>query len=324
MDRRVGSARIWRATATNAPPQAPPSGKMRAKTSRRARPQAQPRRGALLHDLAAEAEQRRRPPPGRGRGFAGRLDQGRGFNQAAEILLVQVAPRDRLHGALQLGEGELARQRGFAAAAARFLDQAGLVDELVAVEHLLLVPRAAAERETQAHALAPAQRTRRRGLGRAARPILEQRQDDLVEDVRPLFPPIFPREEAIPWFEAGAGRTQGGEILRHAREREIADRDDVGAGIARPRVAAAIAEGVELLDVADRKAGLGLTQARSPISKVRCASGSNGPNGSPARVSPLAASPATRMAGSSPSIVTIAAVSPISIGVSGASVMGEV
>jgi hypothetical protein len=30
------------------------------------------------------------------------------------------------------------------------------------------------------------------------------------------------------------------------------------------------------------------------------------------------------MAGSSPSIVTIAAVSPISIGVSGASVMGEV
>src|SRR5262249_14160692 len=155
---------------------------------RRARPQAQPRRRALLHDLAAEAKQRRRPPPGRGRGFAGRLDQGRGFNQAAEILLVQVAPRDRLHGALQFGEGELARhqleydgtvfelgaqprdrggedaavieahglaqpghglprQRGFAAVAARFLDQAGLVDELVAVEHLLLVPWAAAERE---------------------------------------------------------------------------------------------------------------------------------------------------------------------------------
>src|SRR5499426_483766 len=278
---------------------------MAAKTSRRARAQAQPRRGALLHDLAAEAEQRRRPPPGRGRGFAGRLDQGRGFNQAAEILLVQVAPRDRLHGALQLGEGEFARhqleydgtvfelgaqprdrggedaavieahrlaqpgrglprQRGFAAVAACLLDQAGLVDELVAVEHLLLVPRAAAERETRPHALAPAQRTRRRGLGRAARPILEQRQDDLVEDVRPLLPPIFPREEAIPWLEAGAGRMQGGKVLRHAREREIADRDDVGAGIARPRVAAAIAEGVELLDVADRKAGLGLDPGPQP------------------------------------------------------------
>src|SRR5262245_19769856 len=188
MDRRVGSARIWRATATNAPLQAPPSGTIRAKASRRARAHTQPRGRALLHDLAAEAEQRRRPPPGRGRGLAGRLDQGRGFNQAAEVLLVQVAPRDRLHRALQFGEGELARhqleydgtvfelgaqprdrggedaamieahrlaqprhrsprQRAFAALAARFLDQAGLVEELVAVEHLLLVPRAAAERE---------------------------------------------------------------------------------------------------------------------------------------------------------------------------------
>src|SRR5262249_8840021 len=71
-------------------------------------------------------------------------------------------------------------------------------------------------------------------------------------------------QEAIPWFEAGAGRTQGGEILRHAREREIADRDDVCAGIARPRVAAAIAEGVELLHVADRKAGLGLDPGAQP------------------------------------------------------------
>src|SRR4030095_3176725 len=32
-----------------------------SETSRRARAQAQPRRGALLHDLAAEAEPRRRP-----------------------------------------------------------------------------------------------------------------------------------------------------------------------------------------------------------------------------------------------------------------------
>src|SRR6516162_307388 len=71
---RLRSARIWRATATNAPPQAPPAGTIRAKASRRARAQPQPRRRALLHDLAAETEQRRRPPPGRGRGLAGRLD----------------------------------------------------------------------------------------------------------------------------------------------------------------------------------------------------------------------------------------------------------
>src|SRR5262249_24983844 len=272
---------------------------------RGARGQRQAGRRALLHDLGAEAEQRRRPPPGRGRGLAGRLDQGRGFNQAAEVLLVQVAPRDRLHRALQLGEGELARhqleydgtvfelgaqprdrggedaavigahglgppgdglprQRGFAAVAARFLDQTGLVDELVAVKHLLLVPWTAAKREAQAHALAAAERARRRGFGRAARPILEQRQDDLVEDVRPLLPPVFPREEAIPGFESGAGGAQGGEVIRHASEREIADRDDVGAGIPRPRVAAAIVEGVELLHIPDRKAGLGLDPGSQP------------------------------------------------------------
>src|ERR1700732_2886675 len=66
---------------------------MSAKASRGARAQTQPRRRALLDHLAAEAEQRRR------------------LNQAAEVLLVQVAPRDRLHGALQLGEGELARHQ---------------------------------------------------------------------------------------------------------------------------------------------------------------------------------------------------------------------
>src|SRR6516162_2989040 len=279
-----------------------PSG---AKASRGARAQTQPRRRALLHHLAAEAEQRRRPPPGRGRGLAGRLDQGRRLDQPAEVLLVQVAPRDRLHGALQLREGELARhqleydrtvfelgaqprdgggedaavieahrlsqpghglprQRGLAAVAARLLDQTGLIEELVAVERLLFVPRAAAEREARTHALAAAERARGRGLGGTARPILEQRQDNLVEDLRPLIAPIFPREEAIPWFEPGAGRAQGGEILRHAREREITDRDHVGAGIARPRVAAAIAEGVKLLHIADRKAGLRLDPRPQP------------------------------------------------------------
>ena len=50
-------------------------------------------------------------------------------------------------------------------------------------------------------------------------------------------------------------------------------------------------------------------------------SGSNAPNGSPARGSPVAPSPATRMAGSSPSTVTIAAVRPISMGVRGAEIL---
>ena len=48
-------------------------------------------------------------------------------------------------------------------------------------------------------------------------------------------------------------------------------------------MAAAVAERIELLHVADGEPVCASTQARSPISKVRCASGSNGPNGSPAR-----------------------------------------
>src|SRR5262249_57516879 len=108
-------------------------------------------------------------------------------------------------GRWERGQG-LRREGGFAAVAARFLDQAALVEELVAVERLLFVPRAAAEREARAHALAAAERARRRGLGGTAGPILEQRQDDLVEHLRPLLAPIFPRDEAVPWFESRAGR----------------------------------------------------------------------------------------------------------------------
>ena len=63
-------------------------------------------------------------------------------------------------------------------------------------------------------------------------------------------------KEAVPGLEAGARRAQRRGVVGHARQREIADRDHVRAGVARPRVAAAVAEGVELLDVADVDRGL--------------------------------------------------------------------
>ena len=72
----------------------------------RAPPSRSPGAGPLLHHLAAEAEQRRRPPAGRGRHLAGRLDQRGAFDQPAEILLVQMAAGDRLDGVLQFGERE--------------------------------------------------------------------------------------------------------------------------------------------------------------------------------------------------------------------------
>ena len=63
-------------------------------------------RRALPEDLAAEAEERRRPPARLRGGLPGRLDQGGALDQAAEVLLVQMAAGDRLHRALQLGQGE--------------------------------------------------------------------------------------------------------------------------------------------------------------------------------------------------------------------------
>ena len=73
----------------------------------------------------------------------------------------------------------------------------------------------------------------------------------------PLLPPVLPGEEAVPGLEAGARGAQRGDVLRHAGEREIADRDHVRAGVVGARMAAAIAEGVELLHIADGEPGLG-------------------------------------------------------------------
>src|SRR5438477_5752306 len=71
----------------------------------------QSRRRALLKHLAAEAEQRRGPAALLLHGVAGRLDQGAAFDQAAEVLLMQVAARDRLDGPLQLGQSEFRRHQ---------------------------------------------------------------------------------------------------------------------------------------------------------------------------------------------------------------------
>jgi len=97
----------------------------------------------------------------------------------------------------------------------------------------------------------------------------------------------------------------------------------MGPGIAGVRMAPAVAERVELLHIADGEAGLRLDPGPQPISKVAVGERIERPNGSPARGSPLPPSPATRMAGSSPSTATIAAVSPISIGVRVDSVMAD-
>src|SRR6185437_12239846 len=93
-------------------------------------------------------------------------------------------------------------ERGPAAVAPCFLDEARLVEHLVAVEHLLLVPRAAAGREALAQPLASAERTGRIVARLALRPGAERRQDGAIENFRALHAPVFPREEAVPRREA--------------------------------------------------------------------------------------------------------------------------
>ena len=72
--------------------------------------QPQPGRGALLHHLAAEAEQGGGRPLG-GDGLARRLHQRGVLHHAPEILLVQVRAGDRLYRALQRGQREGRRQQ---------------------------------------------------------------------------------------------------------------------------------------------------------------------------------------------------------------------
>ncbi len=78
-----------------------------------------------------------------------------------------------------------------------------------------------------------------------------------------LLAPVFPRKEAVPRLEARAAGFQRSGTLRHAREREIADRNHV-CDIGRTGMAAAIAERVKLLDIADAQARLRLDPFAQP------------------------------------------------------------
>ena len=96
-------------------------------------------------------------------------------------------------------------ERGRAAVAPRLLDQPGFVEQLVAVEHLLLVPRRAADAEGRA---AAARAGRARGRARHAVGAVHSSSsgDDRVEDRGRALAPVLPREEAVPRLEVGAGR----------------------------------------------------------------------------------------------------------------------
>src|SRR5215468_12226010 len=117
----------------------------------------------------------------------------------------QYAPVIEAHGLSQCrkrGPGE----RRLAAITSRLFHQSGIVEELIAVEHLFLIPWAVVGPEAEPKPLAAPKRATRLWAIRAASPFAQKRHDHLVENVRPLLAPILPREEPVPGLEAGSGR----------------------------------------------------------------------------------------------------------------------
>ena len=165
----------------------------------------------------------------------------------------------------------------FSPIAQRFLDEAGLVEQFVALKHVFLEEAAPLRFEQQVQPRA----ARQAGGGNLARrlvdPALEARQDRRFDQFGASFAPILPGEEVVPGA-IGVGAV--GRLLAEPRQREIADRDDVRIAVAGAGVASAIPEGVELLDIADRRAGLLGDEGAQPDLEGAVAQGSNSPEGS--------------------------------------------
>src|SRR5262249_26050084 len=149
-------------------------------------------RRPFTQDLAAEAEQFRRPAARDGRKFASALNKALSFDKAPEVLLVKPNAGDRLDSALQfkqrerwwhefeddraifhlavqardgrrqnpaVSENHAGAEQNIAARRASvargFLHQAGLVEKFIALQHLFLVPADTVGAEAQPHAVAP-------------------------------------------------------------------------------------------------------------------------------------------------------------------------
>src|SRR6185369_8200182 len=88
-------------------------------------------------------------------------------------------------------------------------------------------------------------------------PASERWQYSIVEDGRPTLAPILPWKEIVPPPPARPGALQGGRrFFALAGEGEVADRKHVRADVTGHGMAAAVAERIELLDVAELEGAL--------------------------------------------------------------------
>ena len=90
--------------------------------------------------------------------------------------------------------------------------------------------------EIQPDAILAAERARGVRLLGLGSPAREFGKDVALDDTGPRFPPVLPWEETIPGLEGRAGRAR--DIVGGARQRKVADRGDMGVGIAGLGVAA--------------------------------------------------------------------------------------
>lgn len=152
------------------------------------------------------------------------------------------------------GEGSVCIFGNVAAIAARLAYETCLVQQFVALQDLLFVPLCAIEAEAHANTLCPQDRALRRGRrARTIGPGLKMRDDHLAQDGWLPVAKIFPWEIVIP---TAPGAPQGSRVVDKSSECEVADGDNMRGCVVRQRVAAAIAVGVELLDIAEIKRSL--------------------------------------------------------------------
>jgi len=137
------------------------------------------------------------------------------------------------------------------AAARGLLDQAGFKQQLVALQHQVLVPGLAIGTKVDSYPRLP-------GLPQCRiwcliDPGLQRRQDVLGQHRGGPIAPVFPGEIAVPVLPAGVALWW---LLGLAGQPQVADGQHMG------RLGAfAVGEGVELLDIAQAVLGLGLDPA---------------------------------------------------------------
>jgi hypothetical protein len=108
--------------------------------------------------------------------------------------------------------------------------------------------------EIKPHAILAAERTCRFRHLTLRGPSAQLGKNVAFDDLGPALPPVFPRKEAIPGLERRARR--GVCIVGRAHQGEIADRHHMSSGVAGQGMPAAVAEGIELLDIAEPQPGL--------------------------------------------------------------------